>query len=132
MCSSFAAAPLAAGTSIYNSVFVFSSTEKALPLLTPLPLADTVVTLPLAHLRIHVLPKNLCIGSECVSISGSIYPPVFSTNLSVNICIFLTPNFYSSSSSSLCPASSSSFYPFNKDVPMKRNINALITANKYI
>jgi hypothetical protein len=51
MCSSFAAAPAAGGSSISTYVFVLISIEKALPLLAPLPLADSVVTLPLAHLE---------------------------------------------------------------------------------
>jgi hypothetical protein len=48
--------------SICTYVFVFSSTEKALPLPAPLPLADTAVTLPLAHLRAHVLQNTLYIN----------------------------------------------------------------------
>jgi hypothetical protein len=40
------------------SCFSFNSTEKVLPLHGPLPLADTLVALPLAHVRAHALPNN--------------------------------------------------------------------------
>jgi hypothetical protein len=46
-------------TTLPRAPVVFSSTDEAVPLPEPLPLADTVVTLPVAHLRARVLPNNL-------------------------------------------------------------------------
>jgi hypothetical protein len=52
-----------AGGNVIESVlmfFVFGSTGEVLPLCAPLPLADILVTLPLAHLRARVL-RNISI-----------------------------------------------------------------------
>jgi hypothetical protein len=38
-------------------VILCSGKEEALPLRAPLPLADTAVSLPLAHLRAHILTE---------------------------------------------------------------------------
>jgi hypothetical protein len=66
MCNSFQwnrnfvkRSPATGGNSACPHIFVSGSIEKAFPLRAPLLPADTVVTLPLAHLRPHVLPNSL-------------------------------------------------------------------------
>jgi hypothetical protein len=44
--------------SVFTYVFVFSSTEKALPPCEPLPLTDTALTLPFQHQTAQVLPNT--------------------------------------------------------------------------
>jgi hypothetical protein len=69
MCSSSAVIPATGGNSVCTYVFVFSSTEKYLPLRAPLPLGDTAAALPHAHF-IAPCPTEQVVLATCL-LAGS-------------------------------------------------------------